>query len=305
MLFIFQNETINGQTPKIKDFLLSKDFSLRYIKKASKERRLFVNNTSVYMDYLLQTGDELRIEERKLIEPIFEAEEMDLVIIYEDEEVLVLDKPPFLLVHPTSNHPHHTLANGVAAYFQKQHLQQPVRLVSRLDRDTSGLILIAKSSLAHSRLSKSMEEGLILKKYLALVEGEIAPRSGTLDFPIGQDPLLPIRRCVIQGGQPSITHYQTLDSYPAAYGKTAFSLVELQLETGRTHQIRVHLSHIGHPLLGDTLYNPHQEPKLENPIILRQALQAYSLSFPHPINGERILLEIDLAADLKSLLPRA
>lgn len=297
MIYFPQSQELKESTMKIKDYLLMKEFSLRYIKKASKDRRLFVNDRSVYMDHLLQVGDTLRIEEPMSETLLFDAEEMDLCILFEDEDILILDKPPFLLVHPTKNHPCHTLANGITDHFQKQQLLQPVRFVSRLDRDTSGLILIAKSSLAHSRLSKSMDEGLIEKRYLALVEGELDPPNGSINLPIGQDPNSPLKRCVIEGGQESITHYRTLTKYSATSILPSFSLIEVQLGTGRTHQIRVHLAHLGHPLLGDSLYASNHHNVLQ-----RQALHAYSLSFPHPRSGELLHIEIDLAKDLRSFL---
>lgn len=277
------------QGVKLKTYLLEEiKLSSRFIKASAAGIK--VNGRNKKMDYLLNKGDVItipvNIKEQQNILP----EKMDLDIVYEDDDVLVLNKPPFVLVFPTPNHENHTLANGVLWHFKERGDKTIVRLVNRLDRDTSGLVVIAKNSFSHMQLAKAMEESKIEKYYLAVVHGHISPPSGTIDLPIGKSEKDPIRRCVCENGQRSITHYETVKAMEKG------SFLQLQLETGRTHQIRVHLSHLGHSIYGDTLYGDADK------IISRQALHASRISFPHPRTGEIINLTSQLPKDMEILI---
>ena len=213
---------------------------------------------------------------------------MPLEVVYEDEDVLALNKAPFLLVHPVAPHHRETLVHGVTFHFLAQGLHARVRPVHRLDRDTSGILLIAKSAFAHQILDRQIRERTMRREYLALVAGEVEAEEGLIDAAIGRvrdDASL--REVKAAGGDPARTRFRVVERY---FGAT---LVELELETGRTHQIRVHMSYLGHPLLGDLRYGGPVVHGLE-----RQALHAGRLTFEHPTSGERIVLEVPLPDDL-------
>lgn len=275
------------------------NFSSRLISRSSKEQRIFVNDEVVRMNFKLSTGDNLKInldrEESQDIAP----EKMDLDIVYEDDEILVVNKRPFLIVHPTNSYQSGTLANGIINYFKETGSNCIVRLVSRLDMNTSGLILIAKNQFAHMALSKEMEKNNIKKRYIAVVHGNLKEKEGTIDLPIYKpqegDGFDSIKRVVDARGQRSITHYKVLESFKDG------DIVECLLETGRTHQIRVHLSHLGHPIYGDFLYGDGDE---EKDFIDRQALHAYGLDFKSPKTEKPLSLRADLPYDLKELIEK-
>ena len=192
------------------------------------------------------------------------------------------------MVHPTRSHPTGTLANGVLHHFRSKGENCIVRLVSRLDRDTSGLIIIAKNQYSHMFLAKEMERNTLIKGYTAVVWGNLKEKEGTINEPIYRPTDDSIKRVVDPRGQESITHYEVIESLKEA------DVVRLRLETGRTHQIRVHLSYLGNPIIGDTLYGRDEES-----LINRQALHASHLSFLHPRTKERINLSSDLPEDMK------
>lgn len=266
--------------------------SVRFTKAASKENRIQVNGKKRTLDYILSTGDQLVLQVERAESQDILPEDLPLDIVFEDEDIIIVNKPPFMLVHPSQNFPKGSLAAGVLFHFQKNNNKSIVRLVSRLDRDTSGLVMIAKNTFAHMNLAKANEENKINKTYIAIVHGSISPPGGTIDLPIGKsEDETSHRRRVRSDGQKSITHYQTIDLLKEA------SVIQLKLETGRTHQIRVHLSHLKAPIMGDLLYGS-QEVKLIN----RQALHAKSLEFPHPRTGIRILLDTELPQDMKQLI---
>jgi 23S rRNA pseudouridine1911/1915/1917 synthase len=279
---------------KVFDYLTeNKKLSGRFTKSAGLEHRILVNGKKANLKYRLKSGDNIEIIVKKDETQDILPEDLNIEIAYEDDDIIVVNKPAFMLVHPTPNNPNGTLSNGVMYHFKKTNRNCIVRLVSRLDRDTSGLILIAKNSYSHMSFAKAMEENKITKSYLAVVHGILEPQEGTINLPIGKCADNPIKRCFRRDGQKSITHYKTIEIYSNA------SLVELRLETGRTHQIRVHLSHLGHPIFGDSLYG-----KEENEFINRQALHAYKLVFPHPRSGETIELESQLPEDIKKLIKK-
>lgn len=278
---------------KIREYLKNKlNLSTRFIKKAAIEKRITVNGCAVKMNYVLRFGNKVEIDTFRDESQNIIPEKMDISVAYEDQDLIVVNKPAGIVVHPTRSYPEGTLANGLLYYFKEKGEKCIVRLVSRLDMDTSGLILVAKNQFSHMSLARDMKLDTFKKGYLAVVRGNLQERSGTIDLPIYRTEEN-IRRIIDNRGQRSITNYEVLESFEKG------DLIRLQLETGRTHQIRVHLSSIGHPILGDTLYGSE-----DNTIIGRQALHAYRLSFPHPRTNEIIDLEIDLPKDIENLIKR-
>lgn len=304
---IIYKVTSNYTERKLFDFLLLEcKLSRRFCKAASKEKRLKLNGKNVPLGVIVQEGDEvIIIIERNESQNIL-PEPMVLDIVYEDSDLILINKPPFVLVHPTKNHENGTLANGLMYHFKQGNDSNVVRFISRLDRDTSGLILIAKNSFSHMRLAKAMEENAIKKQYLGIIDGHLSPREGIFDLPIGKLNVSDINYSIVEGGKPSITRYKTLEDYELG------SLVELELVSGRTHQIRVHLSSSGHTLMGDTLYIKQSEgptfmeeiPRESFDCMNRQALHAYKLSFPHPRSEEELSFSVKLPADMEKQLER-
>ena len=217
------------------------------------------------------------------------ATRLPLTICYEDDAVLVINKPAGQLVHPTTKEHDQTLANAVLYYYQKTNQPYAFHPVHRLDRNTSGLVLLAKEPQIQHLLTTGMQKHF-QRSYLALVEGQVSVAEGLIDAPIGRKPGSIIERMVYPAGQEARTHFRTLRSSPD------FSLLFLRLETGRTHQIRVHLSHLGHPLAGDDLYGGSLNE------IARHALHACALSFLHPVSGKQIQVYCPLPADMQRVL---
>lgn len=256
-----------------------------------------VNGEKVWNHKPLSAGDVVRI---RIAEPQLETippEPIPIDVLYEDADILVLNKPPGIVVHPTKGYPSGTLANGVVHYWRSKGEQTRFRPVHRLDQDTSGVLLIAKHAFAHQQLSEQLQCNEVHKRYTAFVRGVPHAQEGTVNAPIDRDDVERHLRIVRPDGYPSITHYETLAYYSLDSGIEA-SKVRCVLETGRTHQIRVHMKHIGCPLLGDRFYNPEPNQPFELP---RQALHAGYLSFLHPMTGERLQFEAALPADLREL----
>ncbi|MEG0669498.1 RluA family pseudouridine synthase [Clostridium sp.] len=268
------------------------NLSGRFIRNSAMDKRVKVNNKEIKLSYKLAKGDIIEVAVNKEETQNIEGENLNIQVIYEDDDLLIVNKPPFMVVHPTKNHPGGTLANGVIHHFRSNGDNSIVRLVSRLDRDTSGLIMIAKNQFSHMNLAKSMDQDMIEKSYLAVVHGNISNDIGTIDLPIGKPEDDAIRRRVLEDGQRSITHYEVLERYDDS------TFVKLRLETGRTHQIRVHLSHIGYPIYGDSLYCELDDSDK----IQRQALHAYALTLPHPRSGEIMKFTSEIPEDMKKLI---
>ena len=276
--------------PNIKEYMEEKlGFSSRQIKKLLKDRKISINKKIAFWDSKLTNNDTISVK----IESYnvgYKPQQMELDIIFEDEYLLAVNKPSNLLVHSTPNNLDGTLANGISYYFDTKNEPTQIRFLNRLDMNTSGVVIIPKTAEAHKLLSKQMEDGHIKKYYLAVVEGVITPEKGEVKVAIDKDENNPIKRIVIKSGAPAETLYETKKVYKNA------SLVALQLITGRTHQARVHMSYLGHPILGDTLYGR------ESSLIARQALHAETITVFHPKTGEELVLTAKMPEDMKELI---
>ena len=246
----------------------------------------------------------------------FEPEDIPLDVVYEDSDLLVVNKQPFLVVHPTKNYQSGTLANALAYRLRENGERWKIRFINRLDRDTSGLVLVAKNGHAQDAVSSQMEKGTTVKKYLALVHGLFEEPEGRIDLPIDKDPDHKARRTVREDGYPSTTLYKVLQSWDVPdlgpdfkpwNGEKrieGYSLVELTLLTGRTHQIRVHMTHLGHPIAGDELYGQLYGYEAGTDVLDRQALHACSLKLAQPMTGEPIELKTAMPADMAECIER-
>lgn len=223
----------------------------------------------------------------------FQPENIPISPVYEDNDLLIINKQPGIIVHPTSGHPLHTIANGLMKYMEDTNQTFKIRFINRLDMDTSGILVIGKNSHAQDELTKQMKTKDIEKRYIAIVKGIISEDEFTIDLPIGRPDIDKVERGVMEtGGYPSVTHVKVLQRF-----SKGFTLVELLLATGRTHQIRVHLSHIGYPIVGDHLYGG------SNPwLIQRQALHACSITFNHPVTGKTITATAPIPDDIKKVI---
>ncbi|WP_042148957.1 RluA family pseudouridine synthase [Paucisalibacillus sp. EB02] len=277
----------------LRDFLRNgQGFSRRILKSLIYDGgSILVNEKEVNVRYCLKSGDLVRIEfpeESKGIN--MSPENIPIDIIYEDEFVLVINKQAGIASIPALNHRNNTIANGILYYYQKNDIPYTVHVVTRLDRDTSGLLLIAKHRYSHSILSALQKQEKVKRKYYAIIEGMLQDRQGIIDANIGRKEGSIIERVVRTDGQRAITHYQVIKQ------TNLYSWLDVQLETGRTHQIRVHFSHVGHPLAGDDLYGG------SNDIIPRQALHCYSIGFEHPQTKEWMTFTSELPEDMKKIL---
>nr|WP_191556143.1 RluA family pseudouridine synthase [Metabacillus idriensis] len=239
------------------------------------------------------------IEKDSVMIRLFQDEEFDITpeymeldLLFEDEHFLIINKPAGMDTHPNDSGQTGTLANGIAFHFQMQGMSRKIRHIHRLDHDTSGAIVFAKHALSHAILDRLLEERLIKRTYTAIVQGKMKQKKGQIDQPIGKDRHHPVRRRVSPGGQPALTHFKTED-YNTRFD---VSLVKLQLDTGRTHQIRVHLSHIGYPISGDDLYGGNKN------LIDRQALHASEITVMHPFTDEKVTVSADFPDDMKRLI---
>lgn len=293
------NRTINYEISeseaglRVEQYLKRKGYSsqnLAAIKRMPES--ILVNGVHYYMRQTLASSDRLTIHitETKCSEKIPPVK-LPLDIIYEDEDIIVINKPAGMPIHPSLNNYYNTLANALAWYYQEQNKPFIFRCCNRLDRDTSGLTVVAKHLVSAGILSAMTGRREVHREYLAITAGHVMPESGTIDAPLGRKSGTIIERTVDwEAGEPAVTHYQLVSS------NERHSLIALKLETGRTHQIRIHMKYLGYPLIGDYLYNPDMS------CIGRQALHSHRLSFPHPITGKIMDFQASLPADMQAVL---
>ena len=278
---------------RVEQFLRRKRYSgqnLSEIKRMPKS--ILVNGVHYYMRQELSKGDHLqvRICETKNSEKI-PPTNLPLDIIYEDEDLLVLNKPAGMPIHPSLNNYTNSMANALAYYFQSQGKPFIFRCCNRLDRDTSGLTIVSKHLVSGSILSDMTKYREVHREYLAIGRGSVTPSEGTIQAPLGRKGGTIIERTVDwEHGEDAVTHYKVVKE------ANGHSLVSLRLETGRTHQIRIHMKYLGYPLIGDYLYNPDME------YMTRQALHSHHMEFTHPITGEHMSFTAPLPEDMARVM---
>jgi 23S rRNA pseudouridine1911/1915/1917 synthase len=255
------------------------------------ERGITVNGQRRYTNERVAVGDRIEIRMPKERSEDILPQPMELDVLFEDADLMAVNKPAGLIVHPTHGHYVNTLANGVVHHWLERGETVRFRPVHRLDQHTSGVLLIAKTPYAHQQLSEQIQRKRVEKVYLALVHGH-TPDRGTIDAPIDRNPEQPHIRMVRPDGYPSVTHYE------AVRRLRGVTLLRVMLETGRTHQIRVHMKHIGHPLVGDPMYGQPKADRAAGAAMDRQALHAWRLGFRHPVSGEPMLLEAEMPPDM-------
>ena len=276
----------------IKEILISHfKISHRLLVTLKKNNCIYLNNLSSFIYATIKENDNLIIsfdyeEDNSNIIP----KEMDLDIVYEDDWYLIINKPSGIAIHPSILHYEDSLSNGVRFYFDKIDLKKKIRPVNRIDKDTSGLVVFAKNEYIQECLIRQMQNNNFIKEYIAIVEGFFNEKNGIINEPISRKENSIIERCVHPLGSHSITHYTVIEE--KKFNNKNISKVRCKLETGRTHQIRVHMSYIGHPLLGDDLYGG------DTSLINRQALHSYQISFFHPITKEKVNYIATLPKDL-------
>ncbi|MGI2294820.1 RluA family pseudouridine synthase [Paenibacillus sp. GXUN7292] len=266
------------------------------------EHGLTVNEQRVYTTALVAEGDIIKLRMLREESDDILPQPMSLEILFEDDDLLIINKPAGIIVHPTHGHYTGTLANGVVYHWQQRGEKVRFRPIHRLDEETSGVVAIAKTSYVHQQLSEQLQAGLVNKQYRAFVYGEPASRLGTIEAPIDRDQINPHLRVVTPPGKgyPSVTHYQVSAVYTD--GCSLASSVRLKLETGRTHQIRVHMKHIGCPLIGDKLYGLMEAGnRLWEETAGRQSLHAEQLGFTHPITKQYMEWTAPLPTELAQL----
>ena len=276
----------------------SKDFSRVAIQRWIEEEKVLVNGKKTKPSYKVQENDKISMEEEKPKEIELKAQEIPLEIIYEDNDIIVVNKPKGLVVHPANGNPDGTLVNAIMAICKDSlsGIGGEIRpgIVHRLDKDTSCVLIIAKNDKAHINLSEQIKNHEVEKTYWALVRGIVKENEATIKMPIGRSTKDRKKMAVTKNGKEAITHFKVLERYV----QDNCTLLEVKIETGRTHQIRVHLSQIGYPIIGDTTYsNGKNKWGIEG-----QCLHAKSLKFKHPITGKEMYLEAELPEYFKDLL---
>ena len=272
---------------KISELLRKKfNISSRLLTKLKMNQKILVNNSPVFSSHIILENDQITVKIDFDEDDFIISEKIDLNILYEDEYLLAVNKPAGMVVHPSSYHPNNTLANGVKYYLSNN---KKIRPVNRLDRDTSGIVIFAKNEYIQELMKN---DNSMQKEYLTIVTGILLNKKGTINKPIARKEGSIMERIVDENGQIAITHYVVLDESI----EKNLSLVHVTLETGRTHQIRVHFAYLGNSILGDTLYGT------ETNLINRQSLHAWKLSFTHPITKERIQILADIPNDMKTVM---
>lgn len=278
---------------RIEQYLRRRGYSYQNLARLKKMREsILLNGAWTYMRTAVKDDDILTVHiQEPESSPNIPPVKLPLDIVYEDEDIVVVNKPAGMPVHPSLNNYENSLANGLMYYYQEQGKPFIFRCTNRLDRDTSGLTVVAKHMVSSSILSSMGMRHEITREYLAIVREALNPSEGTIDAPIGRTGSSLIERKIdFENGERAVTHYRVVEE------QNGHSLISLILETGRTHQIRVHMKYIGHPLVGDYLYNPDME------YIDRQALHSHRLSFTHPVTGEKMEFTAPLPADMRKIL---
>lgn len=282
------------------DIFLAKsceELSRSHVQKLLKNQAVLVNQKTVKANYKTCPGDQIEVEIPEASEPKIAAEPMNLDILYEDEDVILINKPKGMVVHPAAGHYSQTLVNGLMSYCQGQlsGINGTARpgIVHRIDMDTTGVLIVCKNDTAHRSVAEQLKEHTIVRRYEAIVHGVIGEDEGTVDAPIGRHPIDRKKMCVNErNGRRAVTHYRVLKRFEK------FTYIECRLETGRTHQIRVHMAHIHHPLLGDRVYGPDRCPY----VLEGQTLHAKVLGFIHPRSGEYMEFQAPLPGYFQELL---
>lgn len=289
--------TENQAGERIDRFLAdSQDLTRSFLQKILKEGEVIVNGKSVKANYKLRKGDRIEFEIPEAVEPDIVAEDIPLSILYEDADVLAVDKPKGMVVHPAAGHYSRTLVNAVMYHCKGElsGINGVLRpgIVHRIDRDTTGSIIICKNDMAHNEIARQLKEHSINRRYRAIVTGVLKDEEGTIEGAIGRDKKDRKKMAITADGKPAVTHYRVLQRFKH------YTYVECVLETGRTHQIRVHMASIGHPLLGDEVYGRRSDKyKCEG-----QCLHAMTLGFHHPRTGEYIEVNAPLPPYFEHLL---
>lgn len=288
----------NTQKKRIDSYIVDKNINLSRtaIKRLLDEGKILVNGKKQKPSYKPEVGDIITIEIMKPKEVELKPQDIPIDIIYEDKDIIVVNKPKGMVVHPANGNPDGTLVNAILAKCKDSlsGIGGEIRpgIVHRLDKDTSGLLIIAKNDQAHINMSKQIQDRKVIKKYIALVKGVIGENTATIDMPIARSTKDRKKMAVDPKGKEAITHYKVLQRYDK------YTLLEIKIDTGRTHQIRVHMSYIGHPVVGDMQYsNGKNEFRIEG-----QMLHSKYLEFDHPITGKRLKLEAPLPEYFEQVL---
>ncbi|WP_207940599.1 RluA family pseudouridine synthase [Enterococcus sp. DIV2402] len=280
--------TITDEKGRLDKVLAEKltDYSRSQVQQWLKEDAVTLDNQPVKANYKVKEGNHFTITIPEPVTLDLVAEDIPLDIVYQDEDVAVINKPQGMVVHPSAGHPNGTLVNALLYHLKDlSSINDVVRpgIVHRIDKDTSGLLMVAKNDAAHESLAKQLKDKTSLRKYIALVHGNISHEKGTINAPIGRSKTNRKMQAVIEEGKPAVTHFTVLERFGD------FTLVELQLETGRTHQIRVHMQYIGFPVAGDPIYGPKKTLKGNG-----QFLHAKLLGFTHPRTNQQMVFEAPL-----------
>ena len=263
----------------------------RLIVKLKKAKQIELNNKPAFINQKIKIKDTISVNLNfeEICNNIVPTQ-MDLKILYEDDALLIINKPPFIPVHPSMDHFEDSLSNGVKYYFDTINLKRKIRPVNRLDKNTSGIVVFAKNQYIQECLIKQMKTNTFQKEYIAIINGILNKKEQIINAPVARKEGSIIERCVASNGDYAITEIKLIKKYEN------YSLIKCILKTGRTHQIRVHLSYIGHFILGDDLYGQKSE------LINRQALHAYKVSFIHPIYKNKIEIVAELPKDMKNII---